>query len=484
MSRRLFAKKSIDTLRADAESGNGLRRALGPLDLTLLGIGAILGTGIFVVTGRAAAANAGPGVVLSFLIAGCAATFAALCYSEMAAMIPVSGSAYTYAYATMGELVAFLIGWDLILEYSLSVALVSVGWSGYVTAFIEQVTGVVLPWQWTTAPVVYSETAGELVTTGAHFNLPAALIVALLALLLVRGVRESVRFNAVIVAVKVAVVLIFVAVASRYVRVENWVPLVPPNAGTFGKFGISGVLQAATMVFVSYIGFDAVSVAAQETRNPQRSLPIGILASLTVCTLLYMVVALVLTGVVPYEKLAVPHPIAVGIAVTGIPWLATLIDVGAIAGLTSVMLVMLMAQPRILMSMARDGLLPKAVGKVHPRFGTPHWTTLATGAVCALAGGLFSVELLGELVSLGTLFAFVLVSLGVMILRVVRPDLERPFRVPFGPYVVPLASAAISGTLMFTATTPTMLRLLAWMILGVAFYCLYTRRVPTVSHPG
>lgn len=475
MPHRIFVRKSVEALRADAEAGGGLKRSLGAFDLTLLGIGAIMGTGIFVITGRAAAANAGPAVVFSFLIAGVAAALAALCYSEMAAMIPVSGSAYTYAYATMGELVAFILGWTLMLAYCVAVALVSVGWSGYVVSFVEQISGYKIPWEWCNAPIAWSETAGAMVRTGAMVNLPSVLVVGLIALVLVRGMRESARLNAAIVFIKVTVVLTFLVSAGMFVNPSNWHPLMPANEGVFGHFGVSGVLQAATMVFVSYIGFDAVSVAAQETREPQRALPIGILSSLAVCTLLYMAVSLVLTGVVSYTELSVPHPIAVGISVTGIPWLSTLVEIGAIAGLSSVMLVMLMAQPRIMMAMSHDGLLPSALGRVHKRFGTPAFTTLLGGAVCAAVGGTFSVDVLSEFVSIGTLFAFTLVSLGVMLLRLRQPELKRPFRVPGGPYLVPLASAAVSGMLLYTATAPALVRLGAWIALGLVFYFAYGR---------
>lgn len=476
MSNPLFATKSVDQLRSDAEHSHGLKRTLGALDLTLLGIGAIIGTGIFVLTGRAAAANAGPAVALSFAVAGIASAFAALCYSEMAAMIPIAGSAYTYSYATMGEFVAWLIGWDLILEYLVGAATVSVGWAGYVTAFFKHMTGYELPREWSSAPILWNEAAKSFEFTGAYVNLPAMFIVLLVTGILVLGVRESARINTVIVFMKVIVVLLFIAFAAKYVRPENWTPFIPENEGTFGRYGWSGIMQGATMVFFAYIGFDAVSTAAQETRNPQRDLPIGILVSLFVCTTLYIIVSLVLTGVVSYKQLSVPHPIAVGVAVTGLGWLETAVEVGAIAGLSSVMLVMLMGQPRIFFSMANDGLFPKAATRIHPKYGTPYVTTIITGVVCAIAGGALPIDILGELTSIGTLFAFVLVSLGVMILRVKRPDLPRAFKVPFGPYVVPILSAGTSLALMFTATPHTIMRLFVWMAIGVVFYYCYGRK--------
>ena len=470
----LFATKSLDDLRAHAEAEHGMKRALSSLDLVMLGVGAIIGTGIFVLTGRAAAANAGPAVALSFVVAGVASTFAGLCYAEMASMIPIAGSAYTYAYATMGELVAWIIGWDLILEYLVGAATVSVGWSGYVVAFLHDTFGVDLPHDWVNAPLEWNGHAFE--TTGGYLNVPAVLVVLAVTALLVRGIRESARFNTIIVFVKVAVVLLFIAFAARFVNTENWHPFVPKNQGAFGKFGLSGVLQGATMVFFAYIGFDAVSTAAQETRNPQRDLPIGILGSLGLCTVLYITVSLILTGVVSYTKLSVPHPIAVGVEATGQLWLATAVEIGAIAGLSSVMLVMLLGQPRIFFAMAQDGLFPPVAAKIHPRFGTPHVTTMITGGVCAVAGGLLPIEVLGELTSIGTLFAFVLVSLGVMILRLRRPDLPRSFKAPGGPFVVPILGALTSGLLMVTATTATIVRLFAWMAIGLVVYFAYGRK--------
>jgi APA family basic amino acid/polyamine antiporter len=473
---RLFATKSVDELRAHAEQDHGLKRALSAVDLVMLGIGAIIGTGIFVLTGRAAAANAGPAVALSFTVAGVASAFAGLCYSEMASMIPIAGSAYTYSYATMGELVAWIIGWDLILEYLVASAAVSVGWSGYVVAFLHDTFGVDLPRAWTSAPVVWSEAKQHFEMTGANLNLPAVFIILAITALLVRGIKESARFNTIIVFVKVIVVLLFIAFAARFVDTANWHPFVPPNEGKFGRFGVSGVFQGATMVFFAYIGFDAVSTAAQETRNPQRDLPIGILGSLAVCTVLYIVVSLILTGVVPYTKLSVPHPIALGVEATGQRWLATAVEIGAIAGLSSVILVMLLGQPRIFFAMAQDGLFPPGAAKIHPRFGTPYVTTIITGLVCAVAGGILPIDILAELTSIGTLFAFVLVSIGVMILRLKRPDLPRSFKVPGGPYVVPILGATTSGILMYTATTATIVRLFVWMAIGLVIYFAYGRR--------
>jgi APA family basic amino acid/polyamine antiporter len=474
-TRQLLVTKSVDELREYAERDVGLKRALTAIDLVMLGIGAIIGTGIFVLTGRAAAANAGPAVALSFTVAGVASAFAGLCYAEMASMIPIAGSAYTYSYATMGELVAWIIGWDLILEYLVASAAVSVGWSGYVVAFLHDTFSIDLAREWTSAPVIWNEKAQHFEMTGANLNLPAVFIILAVTALLVRGIKESARFNTIIVFIKVIVVLLFIAFAARFVQPANWHPFVPPNQGTFGRYGISGVFQGATMVFFAYIGFDAVSTAAQEAKNPQKDLPVGILGSLAICTVLYIVVSLILTGVVPYSKLSVPHPIALGVEATGQRWLATAVEIGAIAGLSSVMLVMLLGQPRIFFAMAHDGLLPPACAKIHPRFGTPYVTTIVTGLACAVAGGLLPIDILAELTSIGTLFAFVLVSLGVMILRVKRPDLPRTFKVPGGPYVVPILGALTSGILMYTATTATIIRLFAWMAIGLAIYFAYGR---------
>ena len=476
MGNPLFATKSVDQLRADAEHGQGLKKTLSALDLVLLGIGAIIGTGIFVLTGRAAAANSGPAVALSFVVASVASAFAGLCYAEMASMIPIAGSAYTYSYATMGELVAWIIGWDLILEYLVGAATVSVGWSGYVVSFLKGAFGIALPSAWVNAPVTWSEAHQSFMMTGAILNVPAILITLFVTGILVTGIKESARFNAVIVFVKIAIVLLFIFAAVNYIHPENWHPFIPPNQGVFGKYGFSGIFQGATMVFFAYIGFDAVSTAAQECKNPQKDLPIGILGSLAICTVLYIAVSTILTGVVSYTKLSVPDPIAVGIEVTGIKWLVSAVNVGAIAGLSSVMLVMLMGQPRIFYSMAKDGLFPPVAARVHPRFGTPYITTIITGVICAIAGGLLPIDILGELTSIGTLFAFMLVSLGVMILRIKRPDIPRKFKVPGGDYFVPICGAVTSGLLMYTATTATIIRLFGWMAVGLVVYGTYGRK--------
>jgi len=468
----LFTKKSVGELQAEAERG-ALRRSLGPLNLTALGIGSIIGTGIFVLTGAAASQFAGPALVISMVIAAVGCAFAGLCYAEFASMIPVSGSAYTYAYATMGELMAWIIGWDLVLEYALSAATVAVGWSGYAASLLRDV-GVVLPAQLVAGPGQTIALADGTAARGV-FNVPAALSVLAVSALLVRGIRESARVNTTIVLVKLTVLVLFVIAGIAYVRPENWTPFVPPNQGTFGHFGWSGVLRGAGVIFFAYIGFDAVSTAAQEAKNPRRDMPIGILASLGICTALYIAVALVLVGIVSYTELNVPDPIAVGIDATGLTWFSPVIKLGAILGLLSVMLVVLLGQTRIFYSMSRDGLLPPLFRAVHPRFRTPHYSTILVGIVVALAAGLLPIGVLSVLTSMGTLLAFTIVCVGVIILRRTNPELERPFRTPGMPWV-PLLGAAICLAQMAGLPGSAWERLAIWLVIGLAIYFLYGRR--------
>jgi len=468
----LTTRKPIAALLADAEHG-GLRRALGPGALVLLGIGAIIGAGIFVLTGTVAAQNTGPALVLSMILAGVACAFAGLCYAELASTIPVAGSAYTYAYATMGEFVAWVIGWDLVLEYSLAVATVALGWGANAVSLLADL-GVRVPPR-LTAPPGTPVALADGSTAAALFNLPPALVVLVITALLVIGVKESARTNTVIVFIKLAVLLLFVAVAARHVRPELWQPLVPPNTGTFGEFGWSGVVRGAGIIFFAYIGFDAVSTAAQEAKNPQRDLPVGILGSLAVCTVAYIAVALVLTGVVHYSRLDVADPINVGIAATGATWLGPFIKLGALAGLFSVMLVNLMAQPRIFFAMSRDGFLPPAFGRIHPRFRTPHVTTTVTGVLIAVTAALFPIGVLGQLVSMGTLLAFAIVCAGVLVLRRTDPDMPRPFRAPGMPWVA-LGGVAVCLYLMIVLPLATWGRLAVWLAVGLTIYFAYGRR--------
>jgi APA family basic amino acid/polyamine antiporter len=475
MDSNLFKTKSIEQLVGDVEhGGKGLRRSLSAWDLTLLGIGAIIGTGIFVLTGTAAANQAGPAITMSYLAAGLACAFAALCYAEFASMIPIAGSAYTYAYATLGEIVAWMIGWDLILEYAVGSLTVAIGWSGYMQRLLAGF-GVELP-VWLGAP-----------PPAGIINLPAVIITLLIMILLVVGVRESARFNAVMVAIKVAAVLFFLAAGVTYVEPTNWQPFAP--------YGWPGIMAAAAVVFFAYIGFDAVSTTAEEAKNPQRDLPIGIIASLVICTVLYLAVGFVLSGIVPViqfraSEAALPGvamvaqsesvaflnaPVAYALAFIGQGWAAGLVSAGAVAGITSVLLVMLMSQPRIFFSMSRDRLLPPGVSKVHPRFGTPYITTIITCVVVAIFAGFTNIQAAGEMTSIGTLFAFVVVCSAVLVLRRRRPDATRPFRVPFGP-VFPILGIVSCAYLMLSLPVITWIRFLGWLDLGMIIYWLYGRR--------
>ena len=467
----LFVKKSLATLHADAER-ESLRRSLGPLNLTALGVGSIIGTGIFVLTGTAASQHAGPALVLSMIVAGVGCALAGLCYAELAAMIPVAGSAYTYAYASVGELVAWIIGWDLVLEYALSGATVAVGWSGYFVSLLRDL-GLALPPALTAAPGAQVATATGMVP--GVFNVPAAAIVLLVTALLTVGIRQSANTNTALVAVKSVVLVVFVVAGVAYVRRENLTPFVPPNTGAFGAFGWSGVLRGAAVMFFAYIGFDAVSTAAQEARRPQRDLPVGILASLAICTVLYIAVALVLIGIVPYRELNVADPLAVGIDRTGLTWLSPVVKVSALFGLFSTILVQLLGQTRIFYSMSRDGLLPALFGRVHPRWRTPHVSTLLVGAAVAVAAGLFPIDTLSQLVSIGTLFAFVLVCVGIVVLRRTAPDVPRAFRTPWVPWV-PAAGALVCLAQMVVLPLATWQRLFLWLAAGLGIYFVYGRR--------
>src|SRR5687768_16503980 len=481
MDSNLFKTKSIEQLVGDVEhGGKALRRSLTAWDLTLLGIGAIIGTGIFVLTGTAAANQAGPSITMSYMVAGLACGFAALCYAEFASMIPIAGSAYTYAYATLGEVVAWMIGWDLILEYAVGSMTVAIGWSGYMQRLMAGF-GLELPLAIAAAPPV------------GIINLPAVIIVLLIMILLVVGVRESARFNAVMVAIKVAAVLFFLAAGFTYVEPTNWQPFAP--------YGWPGIMAAAAVVFFAYIGFDAVSTTAEEAKNPQRDLPIGIIASLVICTVLYLAVGAVLTGIVPViqfraAEAALPGvpmvaqeqsiqflnaPVAFALAFIGQGWAAGLVSAGAVAGITSVLLVMLMSQPRIFFSMSRDRLLPQGVSKVHPRFGTPYITTIITCVLVALVAAFTNIQAAGEMTSIGTLFAFVVVCAAVLVLRRKRPDAKRPFRVPLGP-LFPTLGILSCAYLMLSLPVITWVRFLVWLDIGMIIYWLYGRRKSVLAN--
>jgi basic amino acid/polyamine antiporter, APA family len=466
----LLRRKSVTQLQADALTDHRLKRALGATNLTALGIGAIIGTGIFVLTGTVAAQNAGPAVVLSFVLAGVASIFAALCYSEFASLVPMAGSAYTYGYATLGEVFAWIIGWDLILEYALGAVTVSIGWSGYVVSFLHDI-GIDIPAQ-------LSAARGTLITladgtqVAAIFNLPAVIIIGIVTLLLVIGIKESANANNVIVIIKVAVVLLFIVGAAHAVNPANWHPFMPPSTGVRGQFGWSGVMQGAGIVFFAYIGFDAVSTAAQEAKNPQRDMPIGIIGSLLICTVLYILVSGVATGIMSYHDLNVPDPIAVAADHAGLGWMSSLIKLGAIAGLSSVILVMLLGQSRILWTMADDGLMPKFVSKVHPKFRTPWITTILTGVVVAFFAAILPIRDAASLVSIGTLLAFVIVSIGVLVLRVREPELPRKFKAPIVWFVAPMG--ALSALyLMISLPWRTWERLIIWFVIGMVVYLFY-----------
>jgi len=473
MGNLLFKKKPLNVLMNEAqeEGEHTLKRALGPLNLVTLGIGAIIGAGIFVITGQAAAQFAGPAIILSFVLAGIACAFAGLCYAEFASLIPIAGSAYTYSYATLGELVAWIIGWDLILEYAFGAATVAVGWSGHFRAFLKDLN--------ITLPAIPSSDF-TLFDRPVHisYDYIGFLIIMFVTAVLVIGIKESANFTTAIVILKVAVVLMFISLAGAYLmshgwQPNHWYPFIPENTGERGHFGWSGIMRGAGVVFFAYIGFDAVSTAAQEAKNPKKDMPLGILASLVICTILYILVAGLLTRLVPYQQLNVPDPVVVGIRATGQQWATFLVELGAIAGLASVMLVMLLGQSRVLFSMSRDGLLWPWASRIHPRFRTPHITSIVVGIFVAILATIVPLHVLDEMTSVGTLLAFVLVSAGVWVMRNTHPELERPFKTPMVP-LVPILSILFSGSLILSLSYWTQLRLIVWLVIGLVIYFTYS----------
>ena len=513
----LLKTKSLDTLMSEAsETGeHSLKRALGPINLITLGIGAIIGAGIFVLTGQAAAQYAGPAIMLSYVLAGVGCVFAGLCYAEFASMIPIAGSAYTYGYATLGEIFAWIIGWDLILEYAFGAATVASGWSSTLVAFLQDY-GIDLPPQICDTPgtvwVKYAtppstraywqplSTIDKVLTTShidwhtlpratAVFNLVAFLAIIAVTIILIIGIKESADFNTTIVFVKLIAVITFIIVAGKYVmnhRAEaaaNWAIFIPPNAGHYGAYGWSGIARAAGVVFFAYIGFDAVSTAAQEAKNPQKDMPVGILGSLVICTVLYLLVSGLLTATVHYTQLNIGAPVSLAIRHTGVKWGSYVVNAGALAGLSTVMLVMLLGQSRVFYSMAHDGLLWKWAGDIHPRFRTPWKSTAITGICVAIIGSLVPIGDLGEMVSIGTLMAFVIVCAGIWVMRKKRPDAPRPFRTPLVPFV-PIMGIVIALLMMVSLNTATWIRLLVWLVIGMIVYFTYGRKHSKVQLAG
>jgi APA family basic amino acid/polyamine antiporter len=492
MAHQMFARKPLSLLLEEAKGENRLRRVLGPVQLSSLGVGAIIGTGIFVLTGVAAHDRTGPALMLSFVVAGLACIFAALCYAEFASMAPVAGSAYTYAYATLGELFAWIIGWDLVLEYAVGSATVAHGWSHYFQDFIG-IFGVKLPHVLTNAPFDYDIATGQFVATGTILDLPALLVAGAVTWVLVIGIRESATFNSLMVAVKLAVVLLVIVVGAAYVDPANWKPFAPYGLTGVSFFGRTlagqtgpggeplGMLAGAAIIFFAYIGFDSVSTHAEEARRPQRDVPIGIISSLIICTVLYIAVSAILTGMVPYDRINVDAPVSDAFRQVGLTWAQFLISLGALAGITSVLLVLMLSQPRVMLAMARDGMLPESFfGAVHSKFRTPWKSTIMTGIFVGMMAAFLPLRVLAELVNIGTLLAFVIVCAAVLIMRRTHPDAERPFKAPFSP-VTPVLGIATCLLLMFSLPPENWMRLAIWLAAGLLIYFGYGRRHSVMS---
>jgi basic amino acid/polyamine antiporter, APA family len=493
MGSQLFAKKSLETLQAEAADDQRLRRVLGPVQLTALGVGAVIGAGIFVATGKAASETAGPALMVSYAVAGMVCVFAALCYAEFASMVPVAGSAYTYAYATLGELFAWIIGWDLVLEYAVGSATVANGWAGYFTKLLPKL-GIDIGSEWMSAPIVYK--GGAFIHTGAYLNVPAVVIVGVITLVLVKGISESARFNAAMVAVKVAAVLFVICVGAFFVNPDNWTPFAPYGWTGINVFGLHasgdfdseghpvGMLAGAGIIFFAYIGFDSVSTHAEEAKNPRRDVPIGIIASLVICTVLYVAVVAVLTGMVSYGSIDVNAGVSSAFSQKGLVWAETIIAIAGVAGITSVLLVMMLSGPRVFLAMARDGLVPKSFfAAVHPKFRTPHKSQILIGCFAALLAGLLPIGALLHLTNIGTLFAFVVVCAAVLVMRKTNPHAERPFRCPFVP-LVPILGVVTGLMLMFSLPAANWKRLAAWLGLGLIIYFAYGKRHSVLARKG
>ncbi len=499
----LLATKPLKVILSESEEtgGHSLKRVLGPANLVSLGIGEIIGTGIFVITGTATAQNAGPSIILAFIFAAVGCVFAGLCYSEFASMIPVAGYAYTYGYATLGEVFAWIIGWDLILEYAFGAATVASGWSGYFMSLLGDF-GIKLPpsiagthwdefvfykghWETLTriSPKIVAAGIDPSTLPHAHgvFNLLGFIAIMFTTVILVIGIKESASFNTAIVIVKVCVLMVFIGIGASFLTkhpeltTANWHPFIPPNTGEFGSFGLSGISRAAGLIFFAYIGFDAVSTAAQEAKNPAKDMPIGILGSLAICTIIYIVVAAVLTGLVNYKDLNVPDPIAIGIDRTGVKWGSFLVKIGALGGLSSTIVVMLLGQSRVFFSMSRDGLLPKTFSRIHPRFRTPYISSITIGTFVAVLAAALPVGVLNQMVSIGTLLAFVIVCAGVWIMRRTNPEMRRPFMTPLVP-LVPIMGILISLLMMLSLNGATWVRLVVWLVIGMVIYFAYGLR--------